>query len=120
MVEETGGKVMAAVVLAGVVATLDQYGWTVACATAGAYWAVTGAQTETRGQAAAAMLRWVLVSVIFSELAVALAVKHLGLTAELVQGPLAFLLAFWGDRWREVPSLLSRALARVLPNRKQP
>jgi hypothetical protein len=62
----------------------------------------------------------VLVSVIFSELAVALAVKHLGLTAELVQGPLAFLLAFWGDRWREVPSLLSRAVSRLLPDRKQP
>jgi hypothetical protein len=99
---------------------LDSYGWTVACATAGAYWAVTGAETATRGQAAAAMVRWVLVSVIFSELAVALAAKHVGVNAELVQGPVAFLLAFWGDRWREIPGLVSRAVARLLPGRKQP
>lgn len=120
MVEESGGKVLATVLLAGVAASLDQYGWTVTCATIGAFWAITGAKTDTRTQAALAMLRWVLVSVVFSELAVALAVKHLGMSADVVQGPLAFLLAFWGDRWKEVPSLLSRAAARILPDRKQP
>lgn len=120
MIEESGSKLLAAAVLAGIAATLDTYGWTVACATAGAYWAVTGAETKTRGEAAASMLRWVLVSVIFSELAVALAAKQIGIQAELVQGPMAFLLAFWGDRWREIPGLVSRAVARILPNRKQP
>jgi len=119
MIEESGTKLLATAVLAGIAVALDTYGWTVACATAGAYWAVSGMETKTKGHAAACMLRWVLVSVIFSELVVALSVKHMGVQAELMQGPIAFLLAFWGDRWRDVPGLLSRAVERIFP-RKQP
>lgn len=119
MIEESGTKLLAVAMLAGIAVALETYGWTVACATAGAYWAVSGMETKTKGQAAACMLRWVLVSVIFSELVVALSVKHVGVRAELMQGPIAFLLAFWGDRWRDVPSLLSSAVERIFP-RKQP
>lgn len=120
MIEESGTKLIAAAMLAGIAVALDTYGWTVACATAGAYWAVTGAETKTKIHAATCMLRWVLVSVIFSEVMVSLATQHIGVKSEVAHGPIAFLLAFWGDRWRDVPSILSRVVDRIAVVRKQP
>lgn len=120
MIEESGTKLLATAVLAGIAVALDTYGWTLACAISGAYWAVSRAETKTKGHAAASMLRWVLVSVIFSELFVALAAQHIGVKSELMQGPIAFLLAFFGDRWHDVPGALSRVLERISLGRKQP
>lgn len=120
MIEESGTKLIAAAMLAGIAVALDTYGYTVACATVGAYWAVTGAETRSKGHAAGCMLRWVMVSVIFTELMVAMAAQHMGMKAELAQGPIAFLLAFWGDRWREIPGIFSRVIDRISMSRKPP
>lgn len=120
MIEESGTKLLATVMLASIAVALDTYGQTVAAATVGAYWAATGAETKSKSHAAACMLRWVLVSVIFTEFMVAMAAQHMGVKAELAQGPIAFLLAFWGDRWRELPGIFSRVIDRISMGRKQP
>ena len=120
MIEESGSKLIATAVLAGIAVALDTYGWTIVCATWGAYWALSRAETKSKGHAASCMLRWVFVSVIFSELFVALSVQHVGVKADWVQGPIAFLLAFFGDRWHEVPGALSRVIDRISMGRKQP
>lgn len=82
-------------------------------ALAGATWPLASADTATRKQGAFLLLRLVLTSVALTGFIAFVVEQQFGFPANKVLGPVAFLIAWLGDAWRDPGALVDKATAMV-------
>ncbi len=80
-------------------------------ALAGATWPLASASTATRWQGAFLLLRLVLTSVALTGFIAYLVEQQSGYPANKVLAPVAFLIAWFGDAWRDPGALVDKAAA---------
>lgn len=83
-------------------------------ALAGASWAVSSANTETRTQAAFLMLRLVLLACALTGFAAYMVEQHLGVPAARVLCPLAAVITAFGTRWAAVLDALEQGVVSIV------
>lgn len=82
-------------------------------ALAGATWPLAATNTTTRWQGAFLLIRLVLTSVALTGFIAFLVERQLGYPANKVLAPVAFLIAWFGDAWRDPGALVARATSLV-------
>lgn len=82
-------------------------------ALAGATWPLASASTATRWQGAFLLLRLVLTSVALTGFIAYLVEQQVGYPANKLLAPVAFLIAWIGDAWRDPVALIDKATALV-------
>lgn len=82
-------------------------------ALAGATWPLAAADTATRKQGAFLLIRLVLTSVALTGFIAFAVERQFGFPANKVLAPVAFLIAWFGDAWRDPGALVARATSLV-------
>lgn len=82
----------------------------VLAALAGATWPLAAADTATRRQGAFLLIRLVLTSVALTGFIAFLVEQQLGFPANKVLAPVAFVIAWIGDAWRDPAALIGKAV----------
>jgi len=82
-------------------------------ALAGATWPLAAADTATRKQGAFLLIRLVLTSVALTGFVAFLVERQFGFPANKLLAPVAFLIAWFGDAWRDPGALVDKATAIV-------
>lgn len=80
-------------------------------ALAGATWPLAAADTATRRQGAFLLIRLVLTSAALTGFVAFLLEQQFGYPANKVLAPVAFLIAWFGDAWRDPGALVDKATA---------
>lgn len=80
-------------------------------ALAGATWPLAAADTATRKQGAFLLIRLVLTSAALTGFVAFLLEQQFGFPANKVLAPVAFLIAWFGDAWRDPGALVDKATA---------
>lgn len=80
-------------------------------ALAGATWPLAAADTATRKQGAFLLVRLVLTSAALTGFIAFLVEQQFGFPANKVLAPVAFLIAWFGDAWRDPGALVDKATA---------
>lgn len=101
----------AAVVVALLSPLTGPFSVIVFAALAGATWPLAAADTATRRQGAFLLIRLVLTSAALTGFIAFLVEQQLGFPANKVLAPVAFLIAWFGDAWRDPGALVDKAAA---------
>lgn len=80
-------------------------------ALAGATWPLAAADTATRKQGAFLLIRLVLTSAALTGFIAFMVEQQFGFPANKVLAPVAFLIAWFGDAWRDPGALVGKATA---------
>ena len=103
----------AAVVVALLSPLTGPFSVIVFAALAGATWPLAAADTATRKQGAFLLIRLVLTSVALTGFVAFLVEQQFGYPANKLLAPVAFLIAWVGDAWRDPGALVDKAAALV-------
>lgn len=104
---------VAAVVVALLSPLTGPFSVIVFAALAGAAWPLAAAETATRMQGAFLLIRLVLTSVTLTGFVAFLVEQQFGYPANKLLAPVAFLIAWFGDAWRDPGALVDKATAIV-------
>lgn len=102
---------VAAVVVALLSPLAGPFSVIVFAALAGATWPLAAADTATRKQGAFLLVRLVLTSAALTGFIAFLVEQQFGFPANKVLAPVAFLIAWFGDAWRDPGALVDKATA---------
>lgn len=104
---------IAAVVVAIVSPFFGQYAIVLFAALAGALWPLSAASTSTRRDGALLLLRLVATSAALTGFVAWMLEQRLGFPASKAVAPVAFLIAWFGDAWRDPGAMVARATSLV-------
>ncbi len=102
---------VAAVVVALLSPLAGPFSVIVFAALAGATWPLAAADTATRKQGAFLLVRLVLTSAALTGFIAFVVEQQFGFPANKVLAPVAFLIAWFGDAWRDPGALVDKATA---------